>query len=332
MNGEGAPDPDSVAAALKKLAEAMRPPGAGTTDPDRRRAAARLADLIRTDDNDMGRFARRHLPNRQVDDDELRELRELAVGIARLVALHGRSADAPALSAQMRLALLPKLDELERSLAATPVQPVVLTPQPDVRAVGPEAGQAAVSRATYQVAAAKDAGRIGGVDDTADMVAVDPRVLAALSRLPFVPARATPPAIAPPATPSPPPNDARERQTPSGRPVSGSIGETMAVSSLAGHGEALPFAALEGDTRGPLPVHLSHIDASAHAVFSALLHVYPERHAEICGQYGVRDRAEQAALDRYWLSRLVNDAGLAVKWRERRGQAITYYRQRRQRG
>lgn len=102
--------------ALAKLEAAMKPTGE-TIDPDRRRAAARLSALLRSDDEALSGFSRRHLPGRRVDDDAVRELRDLAMGVARLVAIAGGGPGVESMVANLRRALLPNLERLEKEAA-----------------------------------------------------------------------------------------------------------------------------------------------------------------------------------------------------------------------
>jgi hypothetical protein len=106
-------DAAPVEDALAKLREAMRTASGGTTDPDRRRAAAMIGELTRSDDADLGRFAQRHLPGREVDEGAVRDLRELLLGVARLLAVQGRAASASEVAGAVRNQLFARLDELE---------------------------------------------------------------------------------------------------------------------------------------------------------------------------------------------------------------------------
>lgn len=72
----------------------MRPLPGGTGDPDRRRAAAKLAELLRSDDGELSGYAKRHLPGRAVEPESLRALRASLAALARLVELQGKHATA----------------------------------------------------------------------------------------------------------------------------------------------------------------------------------------------------------------------------------------------
>ncbi|MFO0611489.1 MAG: hypothetical protein U0414_02790 [Polyangiaceae bacterium] len=106
---------------LRRLEEAMRA-RAGTSDPDRVRAARRLSELVKTEDADLGRFAKCYLGDRPIGAERLKELRELVIGVARLVSLQGTGEPASDLVSHLRGALLPRLDALEAEAAATQVK------------------------------------------------------------------------------------------------------------------------------------------------------------------------------------------------------------------
>jgi hypothetical protein len=75
-----------------------------------------------------------------------------------------------------------------------------------------------------------------------------------------------------------------------------------------------------------LPAHLARIDLEAHAVFTALLLVYPDRQPHIYAQYGVRDPGERDMLDRHWRARLIEQPGMGAQWVQIRDHAVAHYR------
>jgi hypothetical protein len=81
-----------LAEALAKLSDAMRSVDRGSTDPDRRRAAQRVAELMRCEDDQLRSYVSRHLPDREVDAAFLLDARELLMGLARVLELRGTEA------------------------------------------------------------------------------------------------------------------------------------------------------------------------------------------------------------------------------------------------
>lgn len=120
-------DAPSLGQALASLRQAMRGRGGSTTDPARRRAAATLGELLRSDDDELEQFAARHLPGRTIDPATIKALQDLVLGVARLVTLHGGDGDpdedrergANALAASVRGTLLSGLEALERAPRGT---------------------------------------------------------------------------------------------------------------------------------------------------------------------------------------------------------------------
>jgi hypothetical protein len=85
------PERSPLAEALAGLDEAMRPSRGRSSDPDRRRAAARLAELARCEDDELLAFAKRHLPGRAVDEPSLRAARDMLLALGRVVGPDGSS-------------------------------------------------------------------------------------------------------------------------------------------------------------------------------------------------------------------------------------------------
>jgi hypothetical protein len=91
---------DSLAT-LTDMLDAM----GGTVDRDRRRAAARVSELVRSADEDLPRFAERHMPGREVDVEVLKDARELVVDVAQLIALIGEDPIAATKLRELRASL-----------------------------------------------------------------------------------------------------------------------------------------------------------------------------------------------------------------------------------
>lgn len=413
--GSGLAGGASVVDALAKLEEAMKAIG-GTTDVDRKRAAARLADLVKTDDEDVARFARRHLPGRAVEDDRIRELRDLVVAVARLVALVGRGPAVDDMVANLKRALMPHIDRLEKEAAewvpgptvvvrqiepeaipttpqgadAAPVAPAMVPLQvvPDANVSFPKPSFAQVSAKSLAPAPTAQPRR----PTTAEVPSAVMRAVAQtgpswMSNSVDPPAQAQGAAhsVVPPVAHVAPPAFAQHaaggvRGFSSSAPAErGSLGETrfavseeQSTASIPRNATStgLPFAAapsearsvaprppaiheepapasvrpranlgqtLDGDAaplsrqslpfrEAGLPPHLTQMTVETYALFFALMHVYPERQADILTQYGLRDRADKEALDRHWLSKLTEDPSLSARWRQLRDQYVAHYR------
>ena len=94
MDAATAPEKSPLAEALAKLDAAMRRPMGSSADPDRRRVAARLADLVRCEDDELTAFASRHLLGRAADEAALRAAREMLLAIGGVLGPEGESAEA----------------------------------------------------------------------------------------------------------------------------------------------------------------------------------------------------------------------------------------------
>jgi hypothetical protein len=126
-------DQTSLAQALAKLDEAMRPSSGGSTDPARRRVAQRLAELARCEDRDLPAFAKRHMPGRAVEESGLRAARELLLAIGDIAGTGEGGPEAwEALAevsrilerrlAEAKEAALKRKAEVEDAIAAPPSQ------------------------------------------------------------------------------------------------------------------------------------------------------------------------------------------------------------------
>ncbi|WP_437661781.1 hypothetical protein [Sorangium sp. So ce1182] len=112
-----APERGPLAEALAKLAEATRSPRGSSRDPERRRVAARLADLARCEDDELQAFARRHLPGRAVDEPALRAAREMVLAIGRVLGPEGESVEALGVLEDAHRALAERLADARRAAA-----------------------------------------------------------------------------------------------------------------------------------------------------------------------------------------------------------------------
>lgn len=362
------PAEGSVDDVLAKLAAAMTNV-TDTADVERRRAAARLAELVKTDDDQLARFARRHFPGRSVEAETVRDLRDLVVGVARLVAVVGRGPAVDDVVANLRQALMPHIDRLEgledeaapapdqaveptvapsppmrppdaESHAVAPPAIVPLQVIPDAKANFPKPSfaqvsaksvvpapprqdasarpttaevPAAVMHAHVQAGPAWMASPESAHPQHAHIPPIAPPARAPSSvapmGLPFSTVASVSHGVAPSLSPSPIPSRSRD-----------ALGQTMDQEAAPVSLRSLPFREVG------LPPHLAQMSVETYALVFALLHVYPERHSEIFAQYGLRDRADKDALDRHWLSKLTEDAGLSAHWRQLRDQYVAHYR------
>ncbi|MFO0547928.1 MAG: hypothetical protein U0271_06050 [Polyangiaceae bacterium] len=294
MSEAPATNAPSISDALAKLSEAMRSSGAGTTDAARKRAAAMLSELMRTDDEDLLRFAKRHLAGRAVDEETMKSLRELALGLARLVFVMGKGRGEEEVLQDVRAALLDRLEELESD---KPIEPRAAKPKIAPNAEVALPAPAPVPEAPRPAYAIDNEETIPNAEPP-DATAVN------ASGLPFSPSPAAPT----PATPE--------------RVVSRAarFEETLAPPERP-RKDTLPF-----QKSAALPKHLANMDLETYATFTALLTVYQEHAAQICSQYGVRDTAERDLLDRHWLTVFGANPELGAEWIRRRDEALSRYR------
>ncbi len=108
-------DKTSLSQALAKLDEAMRPSLGGSTDPARRRAAQRLAQLARCEDEDLPAFATRHIPGRTVEESGLRAARDLLLAIGGIADMEEGGPDAWAALAEVKRILERRLAEVKEA-------------------------------------------------------------------------------------------------------------------------------------------------------------------------------------------------------------------------
>ncbi|WP_437806413.1 hypothetical protein [Sorangium sp. So ce1078] len=111
------PERSPLTEALARLDRAMRPLRGSSLDPERRRVAARLADLARCEDDELAAFAGRHLPGRAVDEPALRAAREMILAIGRVLGPEGESAEAMGVLKDAHRALDERLAEAKWAAA-----------------------------------------------------------------------------------------------------------------------------------------------------------------------------------------------------------------------
>jgi hypothetical protein len=302
---------------MTQLEEAMRAVGGTTTDPDLRRAAARLADLVRSEDDELERFGRRHLPQQTTDTARLSELRDLLLGLSRLLALLD-SPDAGSLLSAMRATLVPRLQELEA--AASHDDDEDTDPEFDdpgatarIRLADTPHGKSRRESAPFPITPPSEApipSPWAQIDDWDPQVEIDDWDPQTITQAIRIDRKDAPPASILPFSEPPEP---RPKTSPQPHDDS-----------------ALPFSTRHHATPppgpAPLPPHLAKLDIAAHATFSAMLVVFPDRHAEVYAHFGIHDDAERDLLDHAWQSRFHADETLAARWTELHNRAMAHYR------
>ncbi len=344
-----------VAEALAKLQTAMGAAGGSSVDPERRRAAALLTDLVRSEDDELQRFAKRRLPGRVVDDAALREARELVLGVARLVAAVGQGPAASDAVAKLKGDLIARLEELERAAAASPppdaARPAapnaVSVPMAPIATIAPLEAIAPVAPFAANAAIAP-AAPFAPTAPAAPMAAVAP--IAPIAASAPIAAVAPIAPIAPQGTPARDPlasthafngDGAKSfaRALPFERdgakpPAVGARPAADGAPSSPGSPPALPFrkpasTGSKAAASPALPPHLARLDLAQHATLTAMLTVHPEHRGEIYARYGLVDEGERQVLERHWLTRLGEDKALGAEWLELRDRAIAHYRAQR---
>ncbi len=352
-------DPDSpLAMALAQLESTMQAVPATAVDPDRRRAANRLAELIRSGDGDLPRFAKRHLPGREVSTHTLVDARAFAAGLERLVSLLGRSADADAVASRLAMELGALLPELEAN--ATPIAPPkLLLPSAAVPAME-------LPEATPTVPAPRFA-----EPPSARMplpVFFPEAASASSSSPPYVPT--APPWILPPSsgdqaptvddeepkstTLNEEPRSQRERPIPMALPFqkaklqpTGELplyaleSDAVAVAHpFTGSGSQprskaapedptiLPFRAPSSVSHVLLPEHLGNLDLATYATLRVLLELFPARSAELFEHYRIPNGDTRDLLDAKWNLRITHDPVVRAEWQEVYPRTLAHYQNR----
>ncbi|MSP26689.1 MAG: hypothetical protein EXR75_16395 [Myxococcales bacterium] len=348
-------DPQSpLARALAELEGTMQAAPATAVDPDRRRAANRLAELIRSADGDLPRFAKRHLPGRDVSAHTLVDARAFAAGLERLVSLLGRSSDADAVASRLAMELGALLPELEAN--ATPIAPPkLLLPSAAVPAMElPEAAPA-------MPAPRMPAPRFAELPIAMMPLPVFfPEAASAISSSPqYVPS--APPWILPPSSGDADrtTHDEEPRSQPE-RPIPRALPFRMAELKLR---EELPLYALESDSvavahpftgsglqprsktapedptilpfRAPssvsrvlLPEHLGNLDLATYATLRVLLELFPARSAELFEHYRIPNGDTRDLLDAKWNLRITHDPVVRAEWQEVYSRTLAHYQNR----
>lgn len=106
----------------------MQSPAPSAVDADRRRAASRLAELVRAGDADLEAYARRHAPGRAVDPDGLRALRALLLATSRLLDAQGALPGAAIAAAEAAAKVTALVDALSADLPEPPGPAPTATP------------------------------------------------------------------------------------------------------------------------------------------------------------------------------------------------------------
>lgn len=353
-----------LARALAALEQTMNSRGPSSVDPDRRRAAHRLGELVRSSEEDLAGFAERHLPGRQVSSNTLTDAHGLASNLEKLIALLGRSPDADALVSSLASEVATKLPELER--AAAPVTPPVLA-----RALeGADAPPLAAERVDVPELPTPAAPFVSPM--AADRVDVlePPTPAAPLVAPTPTPPRLELPAIEPlpvptfesPVAPGAPLNQTLDglvsvspalfeslpfsqrvkSQTkafgaiaesalgsvPRALPFEGSSGPPASSRSPGTASSALPFRASSSEIASPLPEHLRKLEPASYATFRALWELFPARRGELYQHYRVPDEATSELLHAHFRWRCESNAAFGAEVKQLYEQALAHYRPR----
>ena len=335
-----------LARALAALEQTMNSRGPSSVDPDRRRAAHRLGELVRSSEEDLARFAERHLPGRQVSSSTLTDAHGLASNLEKLIALLGRSPDAGALVSSLAAEVATKLPDLER--AAAPVTPPVLPPAldgADAPLVSPMAGDRVdVSELptpaaplvtpiptpprlerpaieplpipTFESPAARGA----PLNQTLDgLVSVSP---ALFESLPFSERGKSRTnafgAIA----------ESEPGSVPRALPFEGGSGPPASSRSPGIASSALPFRASSSAIASPLPEHLRKLEPQSYATFRALWELFPARRGELYQHYRIPDEATSELLHAHFRWRCESNAAFGAEVKQLYEQALAHYRPR----
>jgi hypothetical protein len=335
-----------LARALAELQLAMQSPTGAAPDPDRRRAAHRLGELIRSGEDDLERFATRHLPGRAVGAHVLVGARSLASNIERLVALLGRSPEADAAVARFATELESLVPDLEKSAAPIappkrPSAPLNETSTVPAFNAGAETALAHEARSVIPIAATPFSSGSGAPTHSPRLepqpVSVAPPSVAPNSEtledsgghasssqqplgLPFQQRKATPHTTEIPAftLESSPPIAlpfAAAKVSPSTKPP----GEDSRV---------LPFRRTSSPQPVPIPEHLRELDLETYATLRVLLELFPERNAELFKHYGIPDATTRDQLDAQWNLRITHDSALRAEWESTYARTLAHYRNR----
>jgi len=337
-------DPQSpLARALAELEGTMQSSGTAVVSPERRRAAHRLGDLVRSSDTDLARFAKRHLPGREVDEAALVDARTLAILVERLVSLLGRSSEANGATSRFAVELGVLLPELERNAAAVapptfPALPLA-PPMPPFEAAPLEAAplEAAPLEAAPLEAAAPPAAANAPYFEPAPLSVGPPNSVAPGSDTLDVPSSEAAIMVARPAAL---PFENRSRSVtqvepdcavgadiPIALPFATSSSAPAAPKAHAAGPIALPFRqqALDGPAAESLPEHLAKLELASYATLRALIELFPERTGEIFEHYRIPNEATALLLASDWQRRIAADAAVRSEWDAQYQAAFEHY-------
>jgi hypothetical protein len=236
-------DNTSIAQALAKLDEAMRPSLGGSADPARRRVAQRLAQLARCEDEDLPAFSKRHMPGRTVEESALRAARDLLLAIGGIAEMEEGGPDAWAALAEVKGLLERRLAEAKGAALTRKAEAAEAAagPPPHVASTWPQ-GTAAPLAGPLSPPALALSPSSDVAPAPAGPVPFSAPTPAAVGPLPFTPAPAAAPTPAA-AAPAPPLADATLPPTPL---------QVLGALPFASTTSPLPFAARAGWDR-PTP-------------------------------------------------------------------------------
>ena len=303
MSDATSPAEGPLAQALAQLDEAMRPPRGSSNDPDRRRLAARLADLARCQDDELAAFAKRHLPGRVVDESALRAAREMTLTIGRILGPEGESAEALSVLPGMHRALEERtadarkaaaLREMEAEAAASaPPPPVHLSaPPPALEIEPPPPLKPPAWRPAKKTLGATVTAIQSPIHAALPFAPVAPgeRVERAAARhdtaLPFQPATSPRPSLDPTASSS---------------------------ASFAPPPQARPSEELPGHSPSEVMKHIQGFSLAQYAELCASVTAFPAQIVQIRGHYGM-DVHAWTALHALWQDYFQRDPTLQPRW------------------
>lgn len=342
----------ALAIALAKLEAAMGATTTGGASPERRRAAHRLGELLRTNATELPRFAARHLPGREVEVGDLERARELVLALDRLLALLGRGVDAAGLLREIEASLVGRLDELEAGAAAPRVPSVTHLVAVEAAPPPPVGGPTAAALPGPVLLEARAPSVLGGASHPAQVSA--PRVSPSpwegapkenpappwLDREDAPPRSETLDEVArereaAPVAPTPfaasgprasrampvVPGSERPHVLPFARSAGGSASSAPSVQD-----HALPFRTGRFLAVPSLPAQLRELDLAAYATFRALVELFPARRAELHAHYRIPDESTAAALEAHWQHRLAANPEERAAWDAEYRRALEHYR------
>ncbi|WP_437962017.1 hypothetical protein WME76_21765 [Sorangium sp. So ce119] len=327
-----------LAEALAKLDEAMRPPRASSVDPERRRVAARLADLVRCEDDELPAFARRHLPGRTVEEPALRDARELLLAIGRVLGPEAESAEALGVLQDVHRALEERLEHARQAAARR-------------EAEAASAEEAAAEEAAAEEAAAAEASApalLGSLAETSVPALLGSLAEASAPALLGSLAEASAPALLGSLAETSAPALLGSLAETSAPALAGSLVETSvpalvgSLAPLSRPGGVLPFVSAPALAPTPVTTAAPGVAAPAcgepvsmrspppltlnqYAGLVVACELYPAYVESTHARYGVPTPAARAALDAFWAARLATDPALAQRWPELCEAARRYF-------